>query len=153
MGLFLWSYLTMFTTWRFDCISNLCVENLGFCWIFILTLIFVGNTQTNVMCSSEVPGLPNSKKERTYQIVVRKSKETSSFLKYIGYQCSRIKVLHFIEFEKKNYLQWILNLSVLMSLPLSTISDTRSHARCTEWRASCVTRWCGRGEMMEWTTS
>nr|XP_022303868.1 uncharacterized protein LOC111111285 isoform X2 [Crassostrea virginica]XP_022303869.1 uncharacterized protein LOC111111285 isoform X2 [Crassostrea virginica] len=33
---------------------------------------FTGNTQTNVMCSSEVPGLPNSKMERTYQIVVRK---------------------------------------------------------------------------------
>ncbi|XP_078322252.1 uncharacterized protein LOC144617788 isoform X2 [Crassostrea virginica] len=33
---------------------------------------FKGNTQTNVMCSSEVPGLPNSKMERTYQIVVRK---------------------------------------------------------------------------------
>lgn len=32
---------------------------------------FRGNNQVNVMCSAEVDGLPNSKMERTYQVVVR----------------------------------------------------------------------------------
>lgn len=32
---------------------------------------FRGNSQVNVMCSAEVDGLPNSKMERTYQVVVR----------------------------------------------------------------------------------
>lgn len=32
---------------------------------------FRGNSQVNVMCSAEVEGLPNSKMERTYQVVVR----------------------------------------------------------------------------------
>lgn len=37
-------------------------------------LTFSGNSQVNVMCSAEVDGLPESKKERTYQVVVRQSK-------------------------------------------------------------------------------
>lgn len=32
---------------------------------------FRGNSQINVMCSANVEGLPDSKKERTYQIIVR----------------------------------------------------------------------------------
>ena len=32
---------------------------------------FEDKTQTNIKCTSEVPGLPNSKMERTFQIVVR----------------------------------------------------------------------------------
>ena len=79
MGLF---HQTCISGLRFDCIKYICVENQSFCTIFILIFAFAGNMQTNVMCSSEVPGLPNSKMERTYQVVVMKRKNTCRPISY-----------------------------------------------------------------------
>ena len=80
MGLF---HQTCIPGLRFDCIKYICVENQSFYTILVLILAFTGNMQTNVMCSSEVPGLPNSKMERTYQIVVIKRKYTNKIYIYM----------------------------------------------------------------------
>ena len=39
---------------------------------------FEDKTQTNIKCTSEVPGLPNSKMERTFQIDVQRESNGSN---------------------------------------------------------------------------